>query len=155
MKIRPSMDKFPSPHRNIEVISWAKPIPAHLNRQLILILSDLGVAEAVFLNAQDEAMKRIESMKNLLEGGCSKADLNLQLDLLESTWRVRNKPESLPARAIRMMRAGFQPEQEPYLSSMCPPLHKNKNNKNKNKQKKEPKQPQKKAKKKPDGFSAE
>jgi RNA-dependent RNA polymerase len=117
MNIRPSMDKFPSPHSNMEVISWAKSIPAHLNRQLILILSDLGVPDQVFIDAQETALQRISAVKKLGESASAEA-ANMQIDLLESTWRVKNKPDSLPARAIRMMRAGFSPESEPYLFSM-------------------------------------
>lgn len=121
INIRPSMDKFPSQHRNIEVISWAKSIPAHLNRQLILILSDLGVPDEVFLEAQATALQRVHAVKQL---GDSKSPVATatQIDLLESTWRAKNKLDSLPARAVQMLRAGFSPHEEPFLFSTAKPL---------------------------------
>ena len=56
MSLRPSMRKFESAHSVIEVVSWTKIQPAFLNRQIITLLTSLGVPDAVFLaNAGSDA----------------------------------------------------------------------------------------------------
>jgi hypothetical protein len=62
MCVRKSMDKFYSSHTNIEICSWSKPIPAHLNKQAITILSALGIPDEVFIQAQNEALQKIASV---------------------------------------------------------------------------------------------
>ena len=56
MSLRPSMRKFESAHSVLEVVSWTKFQPAFLNRQIITLLTSLGVPDAVFLaNAGSDA----------------------------------------------------------------------------------------------------
>ena len=47
---RESMRKFPSEHNQLEINSYAKPMPCFLNRQLITLLSTRGVSNRVFLD---------------------------------------------------------------------------------------------------------
>ncbi|GBG83216.1 hypothetical protein CBR_g36830 [Chara braunii] len=58
--IRPSMKKFESPHRELEVIQWSGPRKAYLNRQLILLLSTLGVKDEVFIALQEDMVKSLD-----------------------------------------------------------------------------------------------
>lgn len=112
MRIRPSMNKFECPHTNVEVVTWAKPTPAHLNKQVIIILSALGVEDEKFMELQREALEKLESIQT------SSLSTAKEIELLESTWRAKNVSESLPGRAIRMLRSGFDMTKEPYLQSI-------------------------------------
>ena len=47
---RESMRKFPSEHNQLEINSYAKPMPCFLNRQLITLLSTRGIQDRVFLD---------------------------------------------------------------------------------------------------------
>ncbi|KXS22224.1 RdRP-domain-containing protein [Gonapodya prolifera JEL478] len=49
---RASQEKFPSEHSVLEVCQPARKFPAYLNRQLITLLSTLGVPDDVFINLQ-------------------------------------------------------------------------------------------------------
>ena len=49
---RPSMRKFESPHRRLEVLQTSRAQVVFLNHQLIMLLSNLGVPDEVFLNLQ-------------------------------------------------------------------------------------------------------
>jgi RNA-dependent RNA polymerase len=62
--IRPSQTKFEAPNSSIlEIVKTVKnPQPGHLNRQIILLLSALGVSDDVFITLQNEARKDIDSM---------------------------------------------------------------------------------------------
>jgi RNA-dependent RNA polymerase len=65
--LRPSMKKFDSPHRVLEVLNTTQYIACHLNRQVVMILSGLGVPDEAFLRLQDAMLARMGRM--LLEGG--------------------------------------------------------------------------------------
>ena len=75
MLLRPSMDKFNSPNHNvIEVCGYSAPHKAYLNRQIINLLSCLGVRDDVFINMQAAVERTIlkasqcpESAKQLLQ----------------------------------------------------------------------------------------
>ncbi|GAQ80834.1 RNA-dependent RNA polymerase [Klebsormidium nitens] len=61
--IRPSMDKFQSDHRTIEVISWASaPKPAFLGRQLIQLLEARGIPARVFETLQAEHLRTFDDV---------------------------------------------------------------------------------------------
>lgn len=74
MWIRPSMKKFDSPQRSLEIINVAEYIPAFLNRQIIMILSSLGVPDSSFINLQDRMLQDLSD--NLLDD--EKAALTLE-----------------------------------------------------------------------------
>ncbi|KAJ3189533.1 hypothetical protein HK101_008933 [Irineochytrium annulatum] len=84
LALRPSMIKFEgnAAHNNLEVLSVSKPIKCYMNRQLITLLSALGVKDHVFetflrdmTNELDGAMEGNEPAKLLLarHGGSSEA----------------------------------------------------------------------------------
>ncbi|KAJ4456703.1 putative RNA-dependent RNA polymerase 1 [Paratrimastix pyriformis] len=56
--LRESQVKFASKYAVLEVCSVSMLMPAYLNRQIILILSNLGVPNAVFLDLQEEMLAR-------------------------------------------------------------------------------------------------
>ena len=56
---RQSMRKFESPHRRLEVIQTSRPQAVYLNHQLIMLLSNLGVPDAVFAKLQCDALDRL------------------------------------------------------------------------------------------------
>ena len=58
--IRPSMTKFSSKDTIIEVCSIARYNPAFLNRQIILLLSGLGVPNKVFIDLQDRMLELLD-----------------------------------------------------------------------------------------------
>ncbi|CAB4416419.1 unnamed protein product [Rhizophagus irregularis] len=61
--IRPSQKKFIAPSSILEIVKTVKnPLPGHLNRQIILLLSALGVQDDVFITLQNEMRADIDSM---------------------------------------------------------------------------------------------
>ena len=52
LSFRPSQNKFPSAHCDLEVVNWARFMPAHLNRQIIILLTALGVGSPIFYTLQ-------------------------------------------------------------------------------------------------------
>ena len=64
--IRPSMKKFESPDLAVEVCSFARPMPAAINRQLIITLLSLGVDSTVF---EQKFQAHVKHLDQLLQGG--------------------------------------------------------------------------------------
>ncbi|CAG8529294.1 17526_t:CDS:10 [Dentiscutata erythropus] len=62
--IRPSQIKFEAPiAMNLEIVKAVKkPLPAHLNRQIIMLLSSLGVKDDIFVELQNNARTSIDSV---------------------------------------------------------------------------------------------
>lgn len=64
---RPSMEKFPSRHLELEILNVACYRPGYLNRQFIILLSTLGIPDQVFLNLQHQAILSCKSLKTSKE----------------------------------------------------------------------------------------
>ena len=62
---RPSMRKFESSHRRIEVLQTSRPQAVFLNHQLIILLSNLGIPDDVFMNLQRDMLDRLAG-KNVI-----------------------------------------------------------------------------------------
>ena len=62
LMLRKSMRKFDSQHRNLEVIRVATNQAAFLNRQIITLLSVLGVPDGTFVRLQKEMISELDSM---------------------------------------------------------------------------------------------
>ena len=56
---RPSMCKFDSFHRRLEVLQTSRPQVAYLNHQLIMLLSNQGVPDDVFIRLQSEMLEKL------------------------------------------------------------------------------------------------
>ena len=61
---RKSMCKFPSTHTDLEILNWAKFSPAFLNRQIITVLSTLGVKDDAFINLQVQMIDDFRHFEN-------------------------------------------------------------------------------------------
>jgi hypothetical protein len=58
IQVRQSQIKFQSDHYDLEVIDYSKPCSLMLNRQVITLLSSLGIEDVAFLYLQNEARLR-------------------------------------------------------------------------------------------------
>lgn len=104
---RPSMHKFASSARTIEVCSAASWKPGHLNRQLISVLSSRGVTDDAFIALHNAAARAID---RLLTGNSAAAASACKL---------------LHGRSImtEMLLAGVTSTAEPLLAGMLWHLH--------------------------------
>lgn len=64
---RKSMKKFHSNIQHLEIIRYSKYSPAYLNRQMITILSSLGVSNRVFYEFYDKTFEDIQNFTNNLD----------------------------------------------------------------------------------------
>ena len=53
------MRKFESSHRRIEVLQTSRPQAVFLNHQLIILLSNLGIPDDVFMKLQRDMLDRL------------------------------------------------------------------------------------------------
>lgn len=104
LTLRDSMKKFISSHDVVEVVNWTRFLPCFLNRQIITLLSALGVQNEVFIRMQDMMVNK----------------LNQVLDSPEVAFEVLSMYCSgdLHTTALAMLSAGFHPLCEPHLKSM-------------------------------------
>ncbi len=58
---RPSMRKFESDHRRLEVTATSRPQAVYLNHQVIMLLSNLEVPDEAFIALQREMLDRLAS----------------------------------------------------------------------------------------------
>jgi RNA-dependent RNA polymerase len=118
MGIRPSQRKFESSSaRNVEICAWSAFRRAFLNRQVILLLSELGVAEEVFRDRQERFLRVAER---------ALFDRPLALALLE-LWSgdgdvVGARSGTAAGAALEMLKAGFSLETEPFIRLVIPAL---------------------------------
>ncbi|KAF9735292.1 hypothetical protein PMIN06_000626 [Paraphaeosphaeria minitans] len=103
--IRPSQYKFEAQNVGLEIIRASALSVATFNRQLIVILSTLGVPDAVFIQKQQE-------MVNDLERATKKEDVALEklqrnIDLNQTTLTMAG-----------MIIDGFMQSQEPFMMSL-------------------------------------
>ncbi|XP_068642476.1 RNA-dependent RNA polymerase 6-like [Aristolochia californica] len=103
LSLRPSMDKFRSNHRMLEVVSWSYFQPGFLNRQIVTLLSALGVPDDVFEKMQDRMLFKLNK---ILEN----ADVAYEVLTTSCAQHGNN--------AAMMLSAGFRPQTEPYLRGM-------------------------------------
>ncbi|CAN6455107.1 unnamed protein product [Victoria cruziana] len=103
LSLRPSMNKFESRHNTLEVVSWTRFQPGFINREIITLLSSLGVSGDAFMKLQDlmvfkldEMLKNTDTAFEVVTTSCCE---------LENT-------------AAIMLSAGFNPQFEPHLKSM-------------------------------------
>ncbi|CAF3855780.1 unnamed protein product, partial [Rotaria sp. Silwood1] len=75
---RPSMRKFFAENFSIDVVrTSSNPSVAYLSRQIILLLSSLGIPDCVFLTLQDQMLQQLKELTGTPEKACqSLKDLN-------------------------------------------------------------------------------
>ncbi|KAI3961693.1 hypothetical protein MKW92_012649 [Papaver armeniacum] len=89
-----SMCKFKSQNTKLDVLAWSKYQPCFLNRQVISLLSTLGVRDYVFEKKQKEIIEQL--------------DLSLTDPLRRESTNILKE----------MLLCGYTPNQEPFLSMM-------------------------------------
>ncbi|KAI9829426.1 MAG: hypothetical protein M1819_006363 [Sarea resinae] len=103
--IRPSQYKFPALHEGLEIIRWSQFAAASLNKQIILILSDLGVPDQVFVSKQQDMLSNLQ----LAMTDESQALLMLQRYI---------DPNQRTLAIAGMVLDGFQRVKEPFVVSL-------------------------------------
>ncbi|KAI3467228.1 hypothetical protein Pfo_023891 [Paulownia fortunei] len=104
LSLRPSMLKYQSENTKLDVLAWSKYQPCFLNRQIITLLSTLGVGDHVFEKKQREAVALLDDI--LVD------PLRAQeaLDLMSPGENTKILKE--------MLKCGYKPDGEPFLSMM-------------------------------------
>ncbi|KAJ4732920.1 RNA-dependent RNA polymerase [Rhynchospora pubera] len=101
--LRSSMNKFESEHTTLEVVSWTRYQPGFLNRQIVTLLSALGVPDEVFDCMQDSMVCKLDRIL---------VDPDAAFDVLTSSCAEHGNTAAL------MLSAGFRPQAEPHLRAM-------------------------------------
>lgn len=104
LSLRKSMSKFQSENITLDVLAYSKYQPCFLNRQLITLLSTLGVGNNVFELKQEEAVRQLDRM--VIEPQAAHEAVEL-MPMGEVTNVVKE-----------LLSCGYQPDQEPYLSML-------------------------------------
>ncbi|EXB32317.1 RNA-dependent RNA polymerase 1 [Morus notabilis] len=104
-----SMCKYKSKNNKLDVLAWSKYQPCFLNRELITLLSTLGVRDCVFEKKQKETINRLDS-------------------ILTDSLRAQDELKMMFPREIsnilkEMLMCGYEPDEEPFLAMMLQTLH--------------------------------
>ena len=103
--IRKSQHKFDADHEGLEIIRWSQFSAAHLNRQLIAILTSLGVADRVFTDKLDKQLAELsEAMEN---PNTAVRMLQREID-----------PNQMTLEVAEMVNNRFQMAREPFMMSI-------------------------------------
>ncbi|KAF0547877.1 RdRP-domain-containing protein [Gigaspora margarita] len=108
--IRPSQIKFEAPiSTNLEIVKAVKnPLPAHLNRQIITLLSSLGVKDDIFIKLQNNARADIDSI--IRDPQKAREIVKRSLGTRECTHVTRT--------ILSMIEALMEDDDEPYLKGL-------------------------------------
>ncbi|KAL8137504.1 hypothetical protein V2J09_003505 [Rumex salicifolius] len=104
LSLRKSMCKYESEETKLDVLSYSKYQPCFLNRQLISLLSTLGVKDYAFERKQKEAVDRLDAI--LTDPLIAREALD-QMSPGENSNILKH-----------MIGCGYKPDAEPYLSMM-------------------------------------
>ncbi|KAM4119796.1 hypothetical protein ACJW30_03G086600 [Castanea mollissima] len=108
LSLRKSMCKYKSENIKLDVLGWSRYQPCFLNRQIITLLSTLGVMDQVFEKKQKEAIEQLDA---LLTDPLSSQEA---LELMFPGERTKVLKE--------MLLCGYHPDTEPFLSMMLQTL---------------------------------
>ncbi|KAG0466712.1 hypothetical protein HPP92_018292 [Vanilla planifolia] len=103
LSLRPSMLKFDSDNKMLNITSYSKYLPCFLNREIICLLSTLGVEDAVFEAMQQEQLFLLDDMLKNREVALTV--------ISKMSGAERQKVENI------LMR-GYEPNSLPYLSML-------------------------------------
>lgn len=104
LSLRKSMCKYESDNDKLDVLAYSKYQPCYLNRQLITLLSTLGVPDRVFEKKQREALNQLDAILT----DPLKAQEALELMC----------PGEFTNILKEMLKCGYKPDAEPFLSMM-------------------------------------
>ncbi|XP_031247750.1 probable RNA-dependent RNA polymerase 1 [Pistacia vera] len=62
LSMRPSMSKYKSDNVSLDILEWSKYQPCYLNRQLVILLSTLGVKDYVFEKKQKYVISQLDTI---------------------------------------------------------------------------------------------
>ncbi|KFK40016.1 rna-dependent rna polymerase 6 [Arabis alpina] len=103
LALRPSMNKFHSNHTILEICSWTRFQPGFLNRQIITLLSVLGVPDEVFWDMQETMLGKLNRILD---------DIDVAFEVLTASCAEQGNTAAI------MLSAGFKPKTEPHLRGM-------------------------------------
>ncbi|XP_030468173.1 RNA-dependent RNA polymerase 1-like isoform X1 [Syzygium oleosum] len=104
LSLRKSMSKYESNETKLNVLAWSKYQPCFLNRQVITLLSTLGVPDHVFEKKQRNAVDQLNAML------VDPLQAQEALDLMSPGENGKILKE--------MLMCGYRPDGEPFLSMM-------------------------------------
>lgn len=104
LSLRKSMSKFESENTKLDVLSYTKYQPCFLNRQLITLLSTLGVKDQIFEVKQDEIINQLDEILT---------DSAKALEAIELMF-----PGEISNILREMLFCGYKPSGEPFLSML-------------------------------------
>ncbi|XP_022855380.1 probable RNA-dependent RNA polymerase 1 isoform X2 [Olea europaea var. sylvestris] len=104
LSLRSSMLKYQSDNTKLDVLAWSKYQPCFLNRQIISLLSTLGVEDHVFEKKQKEAVAQLDTIL------VDPLRAEEALDLMSPGENTNILKE--------MLKCGYLPDGEPFLSMM-------------------------------------
>ncbi|PIA33208.1 hypothetical protein AQUCO_04200156v1, partial [Aquilegia coerulea] len=104
LSLRKSMSKYKSSNIKLDVLSWSKFQPCFLNRQIITLLSTLGVKDHIFEKKQREAVHQLD----MILTDPVKAYETLEIMAPKESVYVLKE----------MLLCGYKPNDEPFLSMM-------------------------------------
>ncbi|KAL5812619.1 hypothetical protein ACOSQ3_027569 [Xanthoceras sorbifolium] len=105
LSLRKSMSKYKSNSTSLDVLACSRYQPCFLNRQLITLMSTLGVRDCVFERKQKEAVALLDA---ILTDPVSAQEA---LELMASSRENANVLKE-------MLRCDYKPDEEPFLSMM-------------------------------------
>lgn len=105
VQIRPSQYKFESKSQELEIIRYSHFWQPFLNRQIILVLNNLGVKDEVFLEMQEETIRAL-----------NKAMTND--DAAQQSLRTHVDPNSITLSICDLVANGFRRVKEPFVMSL-------------------------------------
>ncbi|XP_031492049.1 probable RNA-dependent RNA polymerase 1 [Nymphaea colorata] len=104
LSLRKSMCKYMSNDTHLNVLAWTKYQPCFLNRQIINLLSTLGVEDRIFEIKQKEALDQLDKIL---------IDAKVALEAIE----LMAPSENMKV-LTEMLHCGYMPNSEPFLSMM-------------------------------------
>ncbi|KAJ8568981.1 hypothetical protein K7X08_037196 [Anisodus acutangulus] len=104
LSLRKSMLKYESNNIKLDVLGWSKYQPCYLNRQLVTLLSTLGVKDYVLEQKQNEAVDQLDAILH----DSFKAQEALELMSPGENTNILKE----------MLNCGYMPDAEPFLSMM-------------------------------------
>ncbi|TKX19002.1 RNA-dependent RNA polymerase-like protein [Elsinoe australis] len=101
--IRPSQRKFKTDYNQLEIIRWSSFASAYLNRQIILVLSSLGIPDSVFVR---KIQVQLAEINKALE------DNNIAISMLQANVDFNQVTLAM----AKMIQAGMR--RDPFVDSM-------------------------------------
>ncbi|KIX06479.1 uncharacterized protein Z518_04455 [Rhinocladiella mackenziei CBS 650.93] len=105
IRMRPSQYKFDCESDELEIIRVSEFWQPFLNRQLILVLSDLGVPDKVFLRKQQECIRALD--RAMVDDAAALRSLRENVD-----------PNLMTLNIATMIENGFRQTNEPFVTSL-------------------------------------